>query len=249
VLRLLAAVGGWAPCSAAIAAALAQQPVVAALGFCFWQPPPPPPPTAEELAAAAAAAEAAAAAAAAAAADPKAKGKAAPAPAAAAPAAAAPAAEPPLLQLPPFGRDVRDAAIGALAVLCGHPPFATALLEDEAALAAVLADLPACSLPEGPAVLAHLAAAAGAEGARAKGVLAALGAAAAAVQDSGTPFQRTALGRALVVLPLGSYVVPARPPPLTPPRTPEPPPLATTQFVWDALERPVITDGSLLNPV
>lgn len=50
--------------------------------------------------------------------------------------------------------------------------------------------------------------------------------------------------RTALLLSESDLVAPARPPPPSPPRTPPPLPLATSQFVWDALGRPNMTDGS-----
>ncbi|MEW5314027.1 MAG: hypothetical protein WDW38_005555 [Sanguina aurantia] len=53
----------------------------------------------------------------------------------------------------------------------------------------------------------------------------------------------SAVARALMVLPEEALLASPRPPLPSPPRTPPPPPLATSQFVWDALGRPVMSDG------
>lgn len=52
--------------------------------------------------------------------------------------------------------------------------------------------------------------------------------------------------RAILALPdqgEAVFVAPPRPPPPSPPKSPPPPPLATSQFIWDALGKPEMTDG------
>jgi hypothetical protein len=55
-----------------------------------------------------------------------------------------------------------------------------------------------------------------------------------------------AIARALLLLPGEAFVPPARPPLPSPPATPPAPPLPTSQFAWDALGRPYITDGAVV---
>ena len=57
---------------------------------------------------------------------------------------------------------------------------------------------------------------------------------------------RSGLVRAMMALPdqgESAFVAAPRPPPPSPPKSPPPPPLATSQFIWDALGRPEMTDG------
>ena len=57
---------------------------------------------------------------------------------------------------------------------------------------------------------------------------------------------KSAVVRAMMALPDQggtAFVAAPRPPPPSPPKSPPPPPLATSQFVWDALNRPEMTDG------
>ena len=57
---------------------------------------------------------------------------------------------------------------------------------------------------------------------------------------------RGGIMRAMMALPdqgEAAFIAPPRPPPPSPPKSPPPPPLATSQFVWDALGRPTMTDG------
>ncbi|EFJ46475.1 hypothetical protein VOLCADRAFT_121065 [Volvox carteri f. nagariensis] len=53
----------------------------------------------------------------------------------------------------------------------------------------------------------------------------------------------TAVAAALLVLPESAIYAPPWPPLPSPPPTPPPPPLPTSQYLWDALGRPVMTDG------
>jgi hypothetical protein len=46
-------------------------------------------------------------------------------------------------------------------------------------------------------------------------------------------------------MPDGAFIVPPRPPLPSPPATPPPLPLATSLFLWDALDRPLMGDGSV----
>ncbi|WIA13458.1 hypothetical protein OEZ85_007038 [Tetradesmus obliquus] len=55
-----------------------------------------------------------------------------------------------------------------------------------------------------------------------------------------------AIARALLLMPEEAFVPPARPPLPSPPATPPAPPLPTSQFAWDALGRPYITDGAVV---
>lgn len=55
-----------------------------------------------------------------------------------------------------------------------------------------------------------------------------------------------AIARGLLLLPEEVYIAPARPPLPSPPPTPPAPPLPTSQFAWDALGRPLVTDGAVL---
>jgi len=55
---------------------------------------------------------------------------------------------------------------------------------------------------------------------------------------------KTCVGRATLLMPKEEFMVPARPPPPSPPPTPPPLPLANSKFVWDALGRPNMIDGS-----
>lgn len=57
---------------------------------------------------------------------------------------------------------------------------------------------------------------------------------------------RSAVSRALLLLPDAALVPPPRPPLPSPPPTPPPPPLPTSQFAWDALGRPCVTDGAVV---
>ncbi len=54
---------------------------------------------------------------------------------------------------------------------------------------------------------------------------------------------KSAVAHALLVLPDRALYAPAWPPLPSPPPTPPPPPLPTSQFLWDALGRPVMSDG------
>ncbi len=63
-------------------------------------------------------------------------------------------------------------------------------------------------------------------------------------KDSSSAYVARAAVSALVLqLPEDAFVAPARPPLPSPPPTPPPLPLATSLFLWDALERPMMTDG------
>ncbi|PNW73249.1 hypothetical protein CHLRE_14g624900v5 [Chlamydomonas reinhardtii] len=53
----------------------------------------------------------------------------------------------------------------------------------------------------------------------------------------------SAVAAALMLLPDEALYAPPWPPLPSPPPTPPPPPLPTSQFLWDALGRPVMTDG------
>jgi hypothetical protein len=55
-----------------------------------------------------------------------------------------------------------------------------------------------------------------------------------------------AVARTLLLLPEQAFVPAARPPLPSPPATPPAPPLPTSQFAWDALGRPYITDGAVV---
>ncbi|KAJ9524641.1 hypothetical protein QJQ45_024277 [Haematococcus lacustris] len=50
---------------------------------------------------------------------------------------------------------------------------------------------------------------------------------------------------AILTLPQSAFMVPARPPLPSPPPTPPPQPVATSMYVWDALDRPAMTDGKV----
>ena len=67
-----------------------------------------------------------------------------------------------------------------------------------------------------------------------------------AVQHPTPEHLRQAVMRALLALPEKAFVPPPRPPLPSPPPTPPPPPLATSQFAWDALDRPCVTDGAVV---
>ncbi|GAX84551.1 hypothetical protein CEUSTIGMA_g11972.t1 [Chlamydomonas eustigma] len=67
--------------------------------------------------------------------------------------------------------------------------------------------------------------------------------------EPGGEVARSEIVRAIMVLPETELIAPARPPLPSPPKTPPPLPLATSQFVWDALGRPIMTDGSNVNLV
>ncbi|KAF5840029.1 hypothetical protein DUNSADRAFT_18065 [Dunaliella salina] len=56
---------------------------------------------------------------------------------------------------------------------------------------------------------------------------------------------RLAVASAALMLPESEFMVSARPPLPSPPPTPPPQPLATSVFLWDALDRPQMTDGSV----
>uniref|UniRef100_A0A7S3VQB5 Uncharacterized protein n=1 Tax=Dunaliella tertiolecta TaxID=3047 RepID=A0A7S3VQB5_DUNTE len=56
---------------------------------------------------------------------------------------------------------------------------------------------------------------------------------------------RLAVASAVLMLPESEFMVSARPPLPSPPPTPPPQPLATSVFLWDALDRPQMTDGSV----
>ena len=60
----------------------------------------------------------------------------------------------------------------------------------------------------------------------------------------GAEVARSSVVRAMLVLTEAEFAAPARPPLPSPPGTPPPLPLATSQFVWDALGRPSMTDGA-----
>lgn len=160
--------------------------------------------------------------------------------------------EPPSTQLlPPFERSIRDAAADTLGAICSFKPFAQAVLSETERLQSLFQDLLERPLPKSdpvPTLLSKLGYMATREDAKTSGLLSAFKSLAKRVHEEGPPYTKVALSRALLTLPLEDYVVEARPPPLTPPRTPSPPPLATSQFIWDALDRPVITDGSVLQP-
>jgi hypothetical protein len=57
------------------------------------------------------------------------------------------------------------------------------------------------------------------------------------------PWATGAVAAALLVLPDAALYAPPWPPAPSPPPTPPPPPLPTSQFLWDALGRPVMSDG------
>ncbi|KXZ49106.1 hypothetical protein GPECTOR_23g37 [Gonium pectorale] len=57
------------------------------------------------------------------------------------------------------------------------------------------------------------------------------------------PWATSAVAAALLALPEGALYAPPWPPLPSPPPTPPPPPLPTSQYLWDALGRPVMTDG------
>ncbi|GIL86650.1 hypothetical protein Vretimale_11532 [Volvox reticuliferus] len=57
------------------------------------------------------------------------------------------------------------------------------------------------------------------------------------------PWATAAVAAALLVLPESAIYAPPWPPLPSPPPTPPPPPLPTSQYLWDALGRPVMTDG------
>ena len=67
---------------------------------------------------------------------------------------------------------------------------------------------------------------------------------ASAAGKGGEVVSQSDLVRAMLNLTSGEFVAPARPPLPSPPGTPPPQPLATSQFVWDALGRPDMADGS-----
>lgn len=72
----------------------------------------------------------------------------------------------------------------------------------------------------------------------------------AAVEDPATqkqvPFKaRTSVACAVMSLPEGDFMARAEPPLPSPPATPPPLPLAVSAFIWDALDRPMMTDGSV----
>jgi hypothetical protein len=57
----------------------------------------------------------------------------------------------------------------------------------------------------------------------------------------------TTLQSLLLLLPEESFRAKPRPPLASPPRTPSPPPLPTSQYLWDALGRPEVTDGAVVS--
>lgn len=61
--------------------------------------------------------------------------------------------------------------------------------------------------------------------------------------ESGDTAAATSVSRALMVVADADLRAPAWPPLPSPPPTPPPPPLPTSQFVWDALGRPIMSDG------
>ena len=100
------------------------------------------------------------------------------------------------------------------------------------AIAALLQLLVTSAREGGPAVAAHTE------------LVACIRGLAEAVQTRGSAVACSNVVRSILLLPESDLVAPARPPPPSPPHTPPPLPLATSQFVWDALGRPNMTDGS-----
>jgi hypothetical protein len=67
----------------------------------------------------------------------------------------------------------------------------------------------------------------------------------ASSQPMGHQLQQSVM-RALLALPEDAFVPPPRPPLPSHPPTPPTPPLPTSQFAWDALDRPRVIDGAVL---
>ncbi|GFR44224.1 hypothetical protein Agub_g5413 [Astrephomene gubernaculifera] len=74
-------------------------------------------------------------------------------------------------------------------------------------------------------------------------LLAALKALAALARRGISPWATSSVAAALLTLPQTALFAPPWPPLPSPPPTPPPPPLPTSQYLWDALGRPVMTDG------
>ncbi|GLC41705.1 hypothetical protein PLESTB_000686000 [Pleodorina starrii] len=62
-------------------------------------------------------------------------------------------------------------------------------------------------------------------------------------RKGGDPWVPSTVAAALLALPETAIYAPPWPPLPSPPPTPPPPPLPTSQYLWDALGRPVMTDG------
>lgn len=69
----------------------------------------------------------------------------------------------------------------------------------------------------------------------------------AGASGTATPPTQAAIAAATLALPEAAFVPPPRPPLPSPPPTPPPPPLPTSLYAWDALGRPLITDGMIVS--
>ena len=67
-----------------------------------------------------------------------------------------------------------------------------------------------------------------------------------AAASGGRAADLAAISAALLLVPEEMLRAPPRPPLPSPPRTPSPPPLPTSQYAWDALGRPAVTDGVIV---